>query len=384
VDHVAGPRQLRRLLDGVLAIGSDLDLSSVLHTIIATARDLVAADYGALGVLNEERTLLADFLTVGIDDERRAAIGHLPEGHGILGLLIHDPKPLRLPDLHEHPLSAGFPPHHPKMTSFLGVPIIVRGEVFGNLYLCDKAGGDVFTDVDEELAVNLATAAAIAIDNARLHARVAEMATAEDRDRIARDLHDTVIQRLFGVGLRLQATLPMITSAAAQQRVQSAIDDLDVTVRDVRTAIFELHSRHATAGRSVLQELLELAADSARALGFDPIVRFDGPIDTMVDDHLADEMFAVVREALTNVARHAEATRVELSVIADGATLTLTVHDDGVGMRSAADGRRAGGRGGRGLLNMRTRAEQRGGRLEVGAGKPRGTALTWTVPLSRR
>ena len=135
----------------------------------------------------------------------------MPQGHGILGLLIVDPKPLRLPDLNEHPDRFGFPEHHPPMTSFLGVPIAVRGRVFGNLYLCDKVGSEVFTDVDEELAVGLASAAGIAIENARLHARVAEFATLEDRERIARDLHDTVIQRLFAVGLGLQATMRMVS-----------------------------------------------------------------------------------------------------------------------------------------------------------------------------
>ena len=130
---MAGPRQLRRLLDGVLTIGSDLDLHSVLHTIIETTAELVDARYGALGVLDESRTRLTEFITVGVDDPTRAAIGHIPEGHGILGLLIIDPRPLRLPDLNEHPDRFGFPPNHPPMTSFLGMPIVVRGEVFGNL-----------------------------------------------------------------------------------------------------------------------------------------------------------------------------------------------------------------------------------------------------------
>ena len=240
VHNMAGPRQLRRLLDGVLTIGSDLDLHTVLHTIIEAAAELVDAQYGALGVLDESGTRLSDFITVGIDDEARTAIGSLPEGHGILGLLIIDPKPLRLPDLREHPDRFGFPANHPPMKSFLGVPIAVRGKVFGNLYLCDKAGGDGFSDVDEELAVGLASAAGIAIENARLHARVAELATLEDRERIARDLHDTVIQRLFAIGLSLQATLRLVSDLTVSARLLSAVDDLDTTVRDVRAAIFEL------------------------------------------------------------------------------------------------------------------------------------------------
>src|SRR5690606_27063549 len=162
-------------------------------TIAATATELVGATYGALGVLNEDGTRLSDFLTVGIDEQGRRSIGRLPDGHGILGLLIVDPKPLLLPDLTKHPDSFGFPPNHPVMRSFLGVPVMVRGAVFGNLYLCDKIGGGPFDAADEELATGLAAAAGIAIENARLHARAAEFATVEDRERIARDLHDTVI-----------------------------------------------------------------------------------------------------------------------------------------------------------------------------------------------
>ena len=370
---MAGPRQLRKLLDGVLTIGSDLDLHSVLHTIVETAAEVVDAKYGALGVLDESGTRLSDFITVGIDDAGRAAIGQLPEGHGILGLLIVDPKPLRLPDLSEHPDRFGFPANHPQMTSFLGVPIAVRGKVFGNLYLCDKAGGDVFTDVDEELTVGLASAAGIAIENARLHARVAEFATVEDRERIARDLHDTVIQRLFAIGLGLHATLRLVTDPAIQTRLLSAVDDLDTTVRDVRAAIFELHTARLP-GRSIRQELIQLCSESARGLGFEPVVRFDGPIDTAVDDSLADELFAVLREALTNIAKHARASSAEVSIEARDSMLSARVTDDGVGYR-------AGTGPGRGVDNLRTRAARLDGDFEITELDTGGTLLTWRVPL---
>ncbi|MGD9999157.1 MAG: GAF domain-containing protein [Ilumatobacteraceae bacterium] len=370
---MAGPRQLRRLLDGVLTIGSDLDLHTVLNTIIHTATELVDAQYGALGVLDEARTRLIDFITVGIDDERRERIGHLPEGHGILGLLIVDPKPLRLPDLREHPDRFGFPPHHPPMTSFLGVPIAVRGEVFGNLYLCDKRGGDVFTDVDEELVVGLASAAGIAIENARLHARIADVATIEDRERIARDLHDTVIQRLFAIGLALQATVRLVNDPKVADRLMTAVDDLDTTVRDVRAAIFELHTVRLP-GRSVRQGLVQLCAESARGLGFEPVIRFDGPIDSAVDDALADELFAVVREALTNVAKHAHAHAVEVWARARDSVLTVQITDDGVGY--------SGGLGpGRGVENLQARANRLGGTFHIGRSESGGTSVEWRVPL---
>src|SRR5215211_4346132 len=177
----AGPRSLRQLLEAVMSVGSDLDLGSVLQRIVQAAVSLVDARYGALGVLDEEGEGLAEFLTVGIDDQTRARIGPTPKGLGLLGHLIKHATPLRLADLREHPQSAGFPPHHPPMRSFLGVPVRVRDRVFGNLYLTDKTSAEVFTDVDEELVVGLATAAGVAIENARLHTRVQELALVEER-----------------------------------------------------------------------------------------------------------------------------------------------------------------------------------------------------------
>src|SRR5918993_1577155 len=239
---VAGPRGLRQLLDAVQSLASDLDLEAMLRRITTAAVDLVDARYGALGVLDGTRTRLSEFITVGLDEDQSTAIGDLPEGHGILGLLIVDAKPLRLPDLSEHPDSFGFPPHHPPMKSFLGVPIRLRDQVFGNLYLTDKKSGEVFTDVDEELVVGLAAAAGVAIENTRLHTKLHELALVEDRERIARDLHDTVIQRLFATGMSLQGAARLIQSdpVAARARVDSAVDDLDITVKHIRTAIFEL------------------------------------------------------------------------------------------------------------------------------------------------
>ena len=371
----AGPRQLRRLLDAVLLVGSQLELLDVLQNIAEVATELVDASYGALGVLDESGTRLAQFLTVGIDEAGRKAIGNLPEGHGILGLLIVDPKPLRLPDLHEHPDSFGFPPNHPPMTSFLGVPVRVRDQVYGNLYLCDKHGGDVFTDVDEEMTIAIAAAAGIAIDNARLHARIADLAMFEDRERIARELHDTVIQRLFATGLSLQGTVRMSEKPEVIERLQQAVDDLDDTVRDVRSAIFELHTARVP-GRSLRQELLGIAAESARALAFEPVVRFDGPIDSLTDDTVADHVVAIVREGLANVARHAQASSAEVSVTAVDGQLVVLVLDDGRGPGTGT------GTGGRGLENIVARAAKLGGNALLRARPSGGSELIFEVPLS--
>ena len=373
MEHV-GPRQLRRLLDAVLTVAGDLSLPDVLRRIAESARELVDARYCALGVLDPSRTFLSEFITVGLSDDERAAIGELPKGHGILGLLILDPKPIRLPDLNEHPDSFGFPPNHPPMTTFLGVPLFVRGEVFGNLYLTDKVGGDPFSDLDEDLAMALAGAAAVAIENARLHERSNEMTLLEDRERIAHDLHDTVIQRLFATGLALQGAARLVENPEARTRIDQAVDDLDTTVRQVRSAIFELDTRRVP-GRSLRRDILDLVTDSARAIGFEPVVRFDGPIDAAVDDTVAEQLLAALREMLANVARHAHAETASVEVaVGDG--LTARVIDDG---RGGAVGPTAVGHG---IRNLVQRAQACGGEFTIG---PRpdgpGTVACWAVPV---
>ena len=374
MDGAADPRQLRRLLEAVVLVGSDLELSAVLRRIVEAASELVDASYGALGVLDESRRSLSEFITVGIDESVHAEIGALPRGHGILGVLITDPRPLRLPNLGEHPNSYGFPPHHPPMTSFLGVPVLIRGQAYGNLYLCDKNSGDAFSEIDEELVVALAAAAGVAIDNARLHSRVGELARFEDRERIARDLHDSVIQRLFAVGLSLQGVVRLADEPAVVQRLESAVDELDATVREIRSVIFELHAPRLP-GRSLRQASMQLSAESARSLGFEPSLHFDGAIDAAVDDNLANHLLSVQREALSNVARHAKATRVDITVTVGGGLVSLRVHDDGIGV----DGPRAGV--GRGLENMVARARQLGGECELVAEDGGGTLLRWSVPV---
>ncbi len=375
MSEVAGPRSLRELLGAVLAIASDLDPPTTLRRIVEVAVGLVDARYGALGVLDDSGTRLSQFITIGIDAETHALIGALPEGHGILGLLIVDAKPLRLPDLREHPDSFGLPPHHPPMRSFLGVPIRVRDQVFGNLYLTDKTTAEVFSDVDEELVVGLAAAAGVAIENARLHARVKEYALVEDRERIARDLHDTVVQRLFATGLSLQAAARLVPADAdaAVDRIEDAVDALDLTVKHIRSAIFKLESSRVSSGSGVRDRVLALCREAAGALGFEPRCLFDGPVDSALGDDLAAELLATLREALSNVARHARATRVEVEVVV-AEQVFLRVNDDGIGP-PAPDAPR-----GHGLRNMAARAARHGGRFEVRAGPDGGTALEWEVP----
>jgi signal transduction histidine kinase len=370
---VAGPTSLRLLLDAVIGIGADLDLSATLRRIVVAATSLVDARYGALGVLDATGASLSEFITVGIDDEIRAEIGELPKGHGILGLLIADPRPLRLPDLHEHPDSYGFPPGHPEMRSFLGVPISVRGRVFGNLYLTDKQSQEVFSDVDEELVVALAAAAGVAIDNARLHARLQDLVVLEDRERIAMDLHDTVIQQLFAIGLSLEATSRRVQDGEVQRRLHLAVEDLDGTIKRIRSTIFSLSEAHGQA-EGLRQRVLTLVDQLGGNLPARPSVEFDGPVDTRVPAEEADEVVSVLRELLSNVSRHAQASTVAISV-AVGTEVVVRVDDDGAGPPgpdAAASGM--------GLGNLSKRATRRGGTFSLAARPGGGTTAQWCVP----
>ena len=534
---VASRERLRALLDAVVAIATDLDLHATLERIVAAACRLVGARYGALGVLDNDRGLAA-FITWGMSEEQRAAIGQLPRGRGVLGQLIEDPRPLRLADITKHPSSYGFPAHHPPMHTFLGTPVRIRDQVFGNLYLAEKQGGGQFTEDDEEIVVALAAAAGVAVENARLYAishrrerwlaataeitnvllgqvrqtaalrlvarRAREVAEAqlvlvllhdeendaltvevveaadgaaaerlqgavlpvtetafgdvvngggeqvllenlgkaaawpvpvmtggalvapltadgtlhgllvvaqppgqasaadedqsllttfaghaalaleraraqdereqlvvlEDRERIARDLHDVVIQRLFATGLQLQTAATLAMRPEAASRVNAAVDDLDATIRDIRAAIFELRTPVTAALRTQLRDTVESAQAT---LGFRPVLALSGPVDSAVPHEVRPDLLAVVREAVSNVARHARAKAVQVGIDVGNGRLALTVTDDGIGIPPGAE------RGG--LVNMRERAERLGGTFAVRPGPSTGTVLEWCVPV---
>jgi signal transduction histidine kinase len=533
-DVMASRERLSALLDAVVGVGSDLDLRSTLYRIVVAACRLAGARYGALGVIGPDRRL-TEFITDGVDVELHQQIGDLPTGRGVLGLLIDEPRPVRLRDIAEHPRSFGFPPHHPVMRSFLGVPIRIRDQVFGNLYLTEKRDAEEFTDDDEETMVALAVAAGVAIDNARLYAaaghrqrwleataeitnvllgevhrttalrlvarrarevagvqtvlvllyqpevgqlvvevcdpdradlcgsvvtaRDTRLGTAiterepvvvddlsqaadwpvpvshgpalivplaasghvlglltvaqapdgtgfddqdvnllstfagqaalalervrsqderellvvlEDRERIARDLHDVVIQRLFATGLQLQSAARLAGRPEVGTRINNAVDDLDATIRDIRSAIFELRTPVNAALRTDLRATVDAAAAS---LGFRPELALDGPLDSAVAEEVRPELLAVLREALSNVVRHARASALQVTVrVADG-RLDLVVADNGVGTGGVVDERS-------GLANLRQRAERRSGSLVVGPGPAGGTRVEWSVPVS--
>ncbi len=374
MEGLAGTDRLRRLIGAVATLGSDLELGDLLERLTAAAVDLVDATYGALGVLDPSRTSLEAFVTVGLDADQVAAIGHLPKGRGILGLLITQPQPLRLPDLRAHPDSAGFPPNHPPMGSFLGVPVFVGGEVYGNLYLTDKKGAAEFTEVDADLVLSLAVAAGVAIENARLHATVRELDVLRDRERIARDLHDTVIQRLFATGLALQGAARLAERPEVVARIQQAVDELDVTVREVRSSIFELHTAEV-ASRGLRRQLLAIGDEMAEALGYAPSFRFEGPVDSAVTDEVIPHVLSVVREGLANIARHAGSPTAEVLVRVATDHLVVLVEDRGHGPGAPRDG-------GRGLANLGSRAEELGGEMRLEPRVEGGSRLVWRVPVT--
>ncbi|MBX6355212.1 MAG: GAF domain-containing sensor histidine kinase [Micromonosporaceae bacterium] len=526
---VASRERLRALLDAVVSISTDLDLRSTLERIVQAASRLVDAKYAALGVIGPDGRLV-EFITHGLDAAAHAAIGEPPSGRGVLGLLIADPRPLRLPDITKHPKSYGFPPNHPPMHSFLGVPLRIRDQVFGNLYLAEKQGAAEFTDDDEEIVVALAAAAGVAVENARLYevahrrerwlaataeitslllgdvqrtaalrlvarrarevaeahlalvllrddeagqltvevadsadgtdlagtvlplaetafadsgtlvledlgkaapwpvplvtgpAVVAPLAAAEtlhgvlvvaqspehsrpvdddvsmltgfagqaalaleraraqeerellavleDRERIARDLHDVVIQRLFATGLHLQTATQLAVRPELAARISTAVDDLDTTIRDIRTAIFELRTPMSATLRTDLREMVDGAA---RPLGFRPALELTGPVDSAVPDDLRPDLLAVVREGLSNVARHARASAATVRVQVGDGRLLVGIADNGVGAAGAQE------RGG--LANMRQRAARHGGTFDIRPAEPSGTIIEWCVPL---
>jgi len=530
--------RLRGLMRAIESVTGDLSLELVLRNIVEAARDLADAQYGALGVISREGGL-AQFIHSGIPDDVAERIGDLPQGKGLLGALITDPRPIRLERMGDDARSSGFPPNHPEMESFLGVPIRSRGEIFGNLYLANSGRG-AFSAEDQELVLALATAAGTAISNARQYAesqlqqrwleasveigsqllaldgedplqlvgrRAKEIAVAdvvaigllapngedlvvevaygdradeliamryqvegtlaglvmesgepqrlsnaaadgrsvvgtmvnggpiimlplrgvagtrgvltllrrqarpsfssidlqmaagfaahasvalelaearsadqrlrlmEDRERIARDLHDHVIQELFGIGMGLEGVAAEIQSAPLAERVNRRIGDLDRTIRRIRTSIFQLRGNLGSTSDGATQRVLRIAAEMTQALGFAPHVAFAGLVEIRVKDEVIEDCEACVRELLSNVARHAHATSASVDVELVDDVLTVTVSDNGIGP-AGATARSSG------LANLRDRAERRSGSFELRAGPSNGSVATWTVRVT--
>lgn len=354
------------------ALAGELSLDRLLDEVVAQARVATGAGYAALGVIGRDQRL-ARFVHVGIDDHLADRIGPLPTGDGVLGLLIRFPRTLRLDDLSEHPASVGFPPHHPPMRAFLGTPVRSGGEVYGNLYLTDKPGG--FDHEDEQLVEVLAVQVGTAVQAAVLSGALQDAAVRDERDRISRDLHDTVIQTLFSVGMSLDSTRELVTSSPlrARDRIDRAVDAIDTTIRDLRNTIFHLHA-DAAASLGLRDGLVELAREHEVNALVRPRFVVADDLDSVVPAILVPDVLSVVREALGNTARHAGASRVDVEVGRRDDLLTVRVTDDGVGFD--ADQPSAG----HGLVNVRERAALHGGQATVTSTEA-GTTVEVVVPL---
>ena len=370
---------LQDILSAVMVVAQGLDLTATVRRIVTSAMALVDARYGAVGVSSDDGSL-EEFIYVGVDAETAALIGDPPCGRGLLGYLLEVQQPVRIAELSEHPSSVGFPPNHPPMHSFLGAPIIVGGNLFGCIYLAEKADGVAFTAGDAKAIEIFAAATAVAIDNAQMHAetlrqqqRLGELQVIEERERIGRDLHDQVIQRIFAAGLGLQVARSAAADEPVRERLDAAIGELDRTIADIRSTIFEL----STDGSGLRSRLVRAVRAVAHGGGTAVDVGFSGPVESAVaDDGLARDLEAVVTESVSNAIRHSGGTRVAVTVIASGDALIVEVADDGAGIPER--GRRSG------LRNLATRAELRGGTVELlpadaTAERP-GTVVRWSVP----
>ena len=372
--EVAQSRRLQGLNTAGLVLSGELELEPLLHKIADLARIVGDAKYAALGTFDEEG-LVTRFYTSGIDEVQRAHIGHLPKGRGILGLLPQAARPIRLHDVKDHPASVGFPENHPAMHTFLGVPIRWRGQSVGNLYLTEKHGGADFTAEDEEALLALAAQAAIAIENARLYAQTSQIAALEERHRIGMDLHDGVIQSLYGLGLLIEDASAQVDAAPKDARVQlgRAVDRLNAAIADLRNYVLGLRPVRGS-DRPLGESLLSLAQQIGTNAMLDVDVKVAAEAEATLDRSAREAVFYVAADALGNVARHARARHVRLQVSHQGGDVLLEVVDDGVGFDTTETV------GGLGLRNMRQRAFDIGARLDVNSQPGSGTRLRMRIP----
>ncbi len=359
----------------VRGIAGVLDLERVLQVIVDRVRELAGARYAALGIAGTDGRLV-QFITSGMSAARRARIGGLPEGHGLLGLIIREGTTFRLADVETDPRSAGVPPHHPPIHTFLGVPIRVRGSSVGNLYLANKRSAAAgFNPDDQRLVEQFALHAGLAIETARLHDREARLAVVEERDRIGRDLHDGVIQRLYGVTLQLEDVPDLLAEAPdeAAARVDRAIDAIQAAIGDIRDFIYGLSTGFAGPG-DLGVAVEDLADEIAVASGLEIVVVADA---VELPEPRRAEVLAIVREALSNVVRHSGARSARVAVRQSKRTLEIAVSDDGAGFlvrRAAPDHH--------GLANMQRRAVGLGGKLAIESALGAGTRIIVRVPVT--
>lgn len=358
------------------AIAELQPVDTVLQLIVDRVRTLVDAEYAALGIF-DRRGAIERFVTAGIDDETRRKLGPPPRGHGLLGLIVRENRSIRIPDIGAHPASYGFPDHHPPMTSLLGVPVPVEGRTVGNLYLTDKRGAAEFSVEDQEVVEAFARHAGIAIHNARLLEQVRGLTVIEERERIGRDIHDGIIQALYGIGLSLEDVPELMAEDGneAAERVERAIDSIHVAIRDLRTFVFGLRPELVEESSTLIGGLAALAEAFRHNTLIEPQVSWD-PVLREPPAEVVGELLSIGSEALSNIARHARATAVTIDLRRDETGLVLEIADNGIGLGDT-EMRHPGHHG---LANMRERAAHVGGRIDITSPEPTGTRVVVRIP----
>jgi signal transduction histidine kinase len=361
------------------AIAGVLDLDTVLQLIADRVRELIGAQYAALGVVDESG-LIERFITSGISQRERERIGDPPRGRGLLGLIIREGRTFRIADIAAHEDSSGFPPNHPPMSSFLGVPVTVSRGSTGNLYLTNKQGAEEFSADDERLVEMFALHAGIAIETARLHAEVQHLAIIGERDRIAKDLHDGIIQAIYSVVLSLDDVPELIESdrREASDRIDRAIDRLNLAIRNIRHFILGLDPE-GVGGQGLVGGLAALADEIRLNSLIEVELEVAEPGDVAaIDARVRSELLQMAREALSNAARHARASQVTIRLAVDDGMAILDVVDDGRGF----DVDQARESGHFGLRNLAERAAAADGTAEVESAVGRGTRVLIKLPIS--
>jgi signal transduction histidine kinase len=379
-DLNATPGQIRELLDAILAVSANLSLAETLRRVITAAARLASARYVALGVPDETGAYLAEFVTHGLTDEEETRIGHRPRGHGILGVILHGGESLRLRDLTQHPLSYGFPPNHPPMHSFLGVPVNHKGRTLGNLYLTDKRNADEFTAEDQALIEMLATHAGLAIENAHLYDQVQQLRVVEERQRIGMDLHDGIIQSIYAVGLTLEYADGVLSDGdieSGRARLRLAIEGLNAAIRDIRAYILDLRPRRFE-GDNLVAALERLLAEFKA----NTLITVDYTAEAGANEAITPEgrlaLFHIAQEALSNAAKHSRAARVMVGLRVEAGQVILSVRDDGLGFNATKVEQRTG----HGLNNMHDRARSLGGQVVIEQPAEGGTEVRATLPAA--
>lgn len=365
--------KLKALSDSVLTLTANLNLDSVLSEIAGIAATLIGAKYAALG-LPDGKGGLAKFITHGVDDATISAMDHYPLGRGLLGVLVNRPEPIRLEDMTQDERSAGMPPQHPHMQSFLGVPILTRGKSIGSLYFCDKHDGLPFTEDDEQMVILLAAHASIAIENAQLYRELKKLAIVEERDRISMELHDGIIQQIYAVGIKLDLLrLKLPDQPAASATILEANHNLNKVIEDLRKYIQDL--RVSVNYNAALHEQVHELTEAFKQVSSARLIVDMAQGFAQFDEIRLHAVIQIMRETLSNIARHANATEVYVDLHERPNQINLVISDDGTGFDPKSV------KLGSGLQNLQQRVRQLNGQCDIISQPGRGSTISVSLPV---